>query len=556
MRVGTRPYTSGRRLITVRVGALSPQLVVIVDDSSTNLKILQRHAELLGEGISANTFVDREAALSFCAERRPNLVVLGATSDQGDAAGFFSRLWEQSGPTAAPVIVVGCPEESGPIERALEAGAADHLLTPIDPVDFRLRAQRQLRARPVRRSRAEPIAAANDANRPEPAGLRRAHEMLLRVIDIIPRMICVTDQDGRYLVVNRHFASFVGTRPSRLIGRRPVEVHDGPLARSLFDSGTCLLAGKAAPISSEEEVVDSDGNARVLMAHRAVFQGDEEEESMVVTVLLDITERKRAERDLLLAKEEAERANRTMGEFVANMSHELRTPLNAILGFSQVIAGEMLGPIGTAKYIGYARDILASAEHLLGIINDILDVSKLEAGRLDLAEELIDPAKAMTDLVQLAEAKARVSEVHVRLRSEAPLPALRADARKVKQIVLNLLMNAIKFSHAGGEVEIVLRSVGGAVSISVVDHGIGMDAAEVETAMSRFGQVASTWTRGHDGTGLGLPLAIGLTELHGGSLAIRSSKGIGTTVTVTFPRERSQQAPIAIAGEIRAFAGP
>jgi signal transduction histidine kinase len=328
------------------------------------------------------------------------------------------------------------------------------------------------------------------------------------------------------------------------------------LARSLFDSGTCLLAGKAAPISSEEEVVDSDGNARVLLAHRAVFQGDEEEESMVVTVLLDITERKRADRDLLLAKEEAERANRTMGEFVANMSHELRTPLNAILGFSQVIAGEMLGPIGTAKYIGYARDILASAEHLLGIINDILDVSKLEAGRLDLAEELIDPAKAMTDLVQLAEAKARASEVHVRLRSEAPLPALRADARKVKQIVLNLLMNAIKFSHAGGEVEIVLRSVGGAVSISVVDHGIGMDAAEVETAMSRFGQVASTWTRGHDGTGLGLPLAIGLTELHGGSLAIRSSKGIGTTVTVTFPRERSQQAPIAIAGEIRAFAGP
>jgi signal transduction histidine kinase len=231
--------------------------------------------------------------------------------------------------------------------------------------------------------------------------------------------------------------------------------------------------------------------------------------------------------------------------------------LNAILGFSQVIAGEMLGPIGTPKYVGYARDILGSAEHLLGIINDILDVSKLEAGRLDLVEETIDPPKAMTELVQLADAKARASEIRIAVRSEGEIPALRADVRKLKQIVLNLVMNAIKFSPAGSEVEILLRSVAGAVSISVIDHGIGMDAAEVETAMSRFGQVASAWTRPHDGTGLGLPLAIGLTELHGGNLAIRSSKGIGTTVTVTFPPERSEPAPApkAIDSGMRAVAG-
>jgi two-component system cell cycle sensor histidine kinase PleC len=333
-----------------------------------------------------------------------------------------------------------------------------------------------------------------------------------------------------------------------------VDVHDGPLARGLVASDTRLLAGKAAAISSEDEVADAEGNRHVLLAHKAVFHGDDEEESMVVTVLLDITERKRAERDLLAAKEQAELANRTMGEFVANMSHELRTPLNAILGFSQVIAGEMLGPIGTQKYVGYARDILGSAEHLLGIINDILDVSKLEAGRLDLVEELIDPAKAMADLLQLAEAKARAGEIRIVVRREGETPALRVDARKLKQIVLNLLMNAIKFSPAGSEVEILLRNVAGAVSISVIDHGIGMDAAELETAMSRFGQVASAWTRGHDGTGLGLPLAIGLAELHGGNLTIRSSKGIGTTVTVTFPRERSETAPDAIDSGMRAVA--
>ena len=356
-------------------------------------------------------------------------------------------------------------------------------------------------------------------------------------------MICVTGRDGRYLLVNRMFAAFVGVPASRLIGKRPAEAHGGPLARILMEGDERLLAGKAVPSSAEEEIVDRDGNPCVLLTTKALFHAEDGEESMVVTVFVDITERKRAERDLLAAKEQAELANRSKTEFVANMSHELRTPLNAIIGFSQVIAGEMLGPIGTAKYVGYARDILASAEHLLGLINDILDVSKLEAGKLDLVEEVIDPAKTIADLVQLAEAKARASDIRVTIRREGAIPPLRADARKLKQIVLNLLVNAIKFSHPGGKVEIVLRNVDGALAIAVTDHGIGMDAAEVELAMTRFGQVASAWTRKHDGTGLGLPLAIGLTELHGGTLTIHSTKGVGTTVTVTFPRERSQPMP-------------
>src|SRR5258707_6719431 len=160
-----------------------------------------------------------------------------------------------------------------------------------------------------------------------------------------------------------------------------------------------------------------------------MYHGPDGEEAMVVTVFVDITERKRTERDLLAAKEQAELTNRTKTEFVANMSHELRTPLNAIIGFSQVIAGEMLGPVGTAKYVGYARDILASAEHLLGLINDILDVSKLEAGKLDLAEEVIDPEKTVADLAHLAEAKARASDVQLAIRHEGVIPPLLADAR-------------------------------------------------------------------------------------------------------------------------------
>jgi signal transduction histidine kinase len=262
---------------------------------------------------------------------------------------------------------------------------------------------------------------------------------------------------------------------------------------------------------------------------------------MVVTVSIDITARKRAELDLVAVKEQAEIANRSKTEFLANMSHELRTPLNAIIGFSQVMAGEMLGPIATQRYVGYARDILGSAEHLLGIINDILDVSRLETGKLELAEESIELPKAIADLIHLVESKARAAEVRVVVRREGAVPRLRGDLRKVKQIVLNLLTNAIKFSRPGGEVEIVLKSDGGGVTVTVTDHGIGMDSHEVELAMAHFGQVTGPWIRQHTGTGLGLPLAIGLTELHGGTLTIQSLKGVGTAVTAAFPASRSER---------------
>jgi signal transduction histidine kinase len=245
------------------------------------------------------------------------------------------------------------------------------------------------------------------------------------------------------------------------------------------------------------------------------------------------------ELDLLAIKEQAEIASRSKTEFLANMSHELRTPLNAIIGFSQVMAGEMLGPIATTRYVGYARDILASAEHLLGIINDILDVSKLESGKLDLVEEVIELPKAIAELIVLVDGKAKAADIKLVARQDGEVPLLRGDLRKVKQIVLNLVTNAIKFSRSGGEVEIVLKSDSGAALIAVVDRGIGMDPHEVELAMTRFGQVTGPWTRDHAGTGLGLPLAIGLAELHGATLTVTSTKGAGTTVTVAFPAARS-----------------
>ena len=536
---------------------VSSELVVIIDDSATQLKILERLANSIGGWTVANGFSDAEAALSFCRTARPSLVVLGSAPAQGGAVALIQRLQRLENCAGVPVIVVGAEEDLDTLERAREAGAADHLLLPVNHRDFRVRARTLLRGHRDRTRGDQDRPSANDratGGERRQEGLRQAHEMLLRILDAIPRMICVTGPQGRYVLVNRQFASFVGVRASRLIGKTPHEAHGGPIARSLMETDSLLLAGRPAPLSLEQEIVDRDGTPCVLLASKSVFHGDDGEDSMVVTVWLDITERKLAEHDLLAAKEQAELANRSKTEFLANMSHETRTPLNAIIGFSQVIAGEMLGPVGTPKYIGYARDILVSAEHLLGIINDILDLSKLEAGKLDLAEETVDLPRAIEELLQLADAKARASEIRIALRCEGSIPHLCADTRKVKQIVLNLLINAIKFSHPGSEVAVVLRNLPGGVTIDVVDHGIGMDTDEMALAMTRFGQVASAWTRKHDGTGLGLPLAIGLTELHGGKLTVRSTKGVGTTVTVAFPRERTQPFHAAGQGELRAVA--
>ncbi|HLI22807.1 MAG TPA: ATP-binding protein, partial [Stellaceae bacterium] len=282
-----------------------------------------------------------------------------------------------------------------------------------------------------------------------------------------------------------------------------------------------------------------DGERRVLLTTKALLHDAAGRPALVVTAALDITDRKAAELALIHAKEEAELASRSKTEFLANMSHELRTPLNAIIGFSQVMADEIMGPLGSQRYVGYARDICSSAQHLLGIISDILDVSKLEAGKVELDEEEAELANVVRDVLQLVGERARALEIGVDVDLAADLPPLRADPLKLKQVLLNLVTNAVKFSQAGDRVLLSARFDSEGYHVAVADHGIGMDAAEIETAITRFGQVASAWSRRHPGTGLGLPLAIGLVELHGGRLGIESQKGVGTTVTFTLPRERA-----------------
>jgi signal transduction histidine kinase len=239
------------------------------------------------------------------------------------------------------------------------------------------------------------------------------------------------------------------------------------------------------------------------------------------------------------ARGEAESASRAKSEFLANMSHELRTPLNSIIGFSELMENEIKGPIGVPEYQGYISDMLFSARHLLAVINDILDVSRIEAGKLELVEDDFSIEEIVNRTFILVKQRANEANVSLETDIEDGLPTVRADERLTKQCLVNLITNAIKFTPEGGRVIVrVGCDPGGSLAIAVVDTGIGIAKENIDLVLTPFGQVASSLGRNQEGTGLGLPLTKSLIEAHGGCLTIESTPGSGTTVTLIFPAER------------------
>jgi cell cycle sensor histidine kinase DivJ len=259
------------------------------------------------------------------------------------------------------------------------------------------------------------------------------------------------------------------------------------------------------------------------------------ERPAIVAVTRDISDRKAQEAELLRTRDEAESASRAKSQFLANMSHELRTPLNAVIGFSEILNREVFGALGEARYRDYARLIHESGEHLLNVVNDILDMSKIEAGKFKIVKEPFDVAPLVKSCCDIMRHTAEQRSLSLIVDVAPGIPELPADKRACKQMLLNVISNAIKFTDPGGWVRVSARHLGDCVELSVSDNGIGIAETDLPKLGNPFVQANNSYDRSYDGAGLGLSVVKGLARLHGGTFELKSTLGQGTIAMITLP---------------------
>jgi cell cycle sensor histidine kinase DivJ len=340
--------------------------------------------------------------------------------------------------------------------------------------------------------------------------------------------------DGRIRFASPASETILGRAPDTLLAAAPSALahpDDLKIMQSAFVEASYF--GRAASV--EVRLKRADGSyvwTEMRCRPAAPVQG---EAADIVAVTRDISERKDQEKALIEARDLAEGASRAKSHFLANMSHELRTPLNAIIGFSEVMTHEMFGPVGSPRYLEYAGLINESGGHLLELINGILDMSKIEAGKFDLSEEMFDLEEVSEQAVRFVKLQADRKGVALKLRVDPDAHTVFADKRAIKQMLVNLVSNGVKFTPRGGEVRMLAVRNAGAIEIAVSDTGVGISARDLDRLGQPFEQVGGAHTRTQEGTGLGLALVKAFSAMHGGEAVLSSVLGEGTTVTVRLP---------------------
>lgn len=362
--------------------------------------------------------------------------------------------------------------------------------------------------------------------------------LLTSIFDASEVGIIVSDHKRSVVKVNDSFTRIFGWEREELLGKDVTELvadEDREWARKNHE--TFIKEGVRS--TGEMKVIRRNGSVANTLMTSATLELSSNRRFQVTTVM-DITMRKQMEISLRMAKEQADSANHAKSAFLANMSHELRTPLNAIIGFSEMMLNETFGDLGHEKYKEYMEDVHLSARHLLEIINEVLDMSKIEAGRVELDEKEIDVKALIQSVTRIMMSRAFSSGLELLEEIDSDLPALKADPRLIRQILINLVTNAVKYSNKGGVITVKAKiNDRGHMDLVVADTGIGIPENRIDEALEPFSQVNdNVHAREVQGTGLGLPLAKAMTELHGGALKLQSKQGEGTTVTITLPKDR------------------
>jgi two-component system cell cycle sensor histidine kinase PleC len=364
--------------------------------------------------------------------------------------------------------------------------------------------------------------------------LREAEQQLRIAIESLDDGFSLWDAEDRLVLWNRPLEELFGAGPKMERGLTFQTWVEGHVRSGAIDTGGLTIEDYVAQrgwfrrMYDTREITFTDGRTLLVREQRLPEGG-------TVRLDTDITPRKRQETQLLEAKEAAEQASRAKSTFLASMSHELRTPLNAILGFSETMAKELLGPLGTPRYVDYARDIHASGMLLLDLINDMLDMSRIEAGRYELRRETLRPDELAREALGVVGVQAEKAGVAVEAKIQPGIRRFALDRRAVRQVLLNLLSNAIKFSRPGGTVTLFADVVDGMLRYRIVDQGIGIAKQDIVRLARPFERAGNVMTQPIQGTGLGLSISKRLIELHGGKLEIESELDRGTTVTVLLP---------------------
>lgn len=358
------------------------------------------------------------------------------------------------------------------------------------------------------------------------------------VLEQSPVSIVITDADGVIEYVNPRFTEVTGYTAEEAVGRTPAIVKSGLTPREVYAR---LWSELRAGRQWRCEILNRRKNGELFWEFQAISPLRDSRGRIVnfLAVKEDITKQKEIQRAMVEAMEEAYRANRAKSDFLAGMSHELRTPLNAIIGYAELMTLEPAGPLGSDTYREYLSAIYSSGQHLLHLINDLLDLSKVEAGKMELAEETVTVGDVVAGAVLLVAERAERKGVILKNHVRGPLPPVRADKLRLRQILLNLLSNAVKFTPSGRHVEVTadLDQKGG-MRIVVRDEGCGISEEDLQRVLQPFGQARNPLIRTEEGTGLGLPLARQFARLHGGDLILESREGVGTTATVLLPPVR------------------